>query len=91
MSYIPHSDADRAKMLQAIGVEKLEDMFVEVPERVRFPKLELPEPLSEMETMAEMQAIAEANADVDHFPCFLGAGAYHHFIPSTVDEIINRG
>jgi glycine dehydrogenase subunit 1 len=91
MSYTPHTPADRAHMLQAIGVESIEDLFVDVPERARFPQLNLPEPYSEMETMAELTAISEANADAGHFPCFLGAGAYHHYIPPVVDEMINRG
>jgi glycine dehydrogenase subunit 1 len=91
MSYIPHTPADREHMLRAIGVAQLEDLFDDVPEHARFPRLRLPEPLSEMEVLAETQAISEANADAGHFPCFLGAGAYHHFIPPVVDEIINRG
>ncbi len=91
MTYIPHTDAERRQMLDMIGVERIEDLFQDVPERVRFPKLDLPPALSEMEVMWELQGLAEANADLEHFPTFLGAGAYHHFIPSTVDYVISRG
>ncbi len=90
MSYIPHTDADRAEMLAAIGVERIEDLFHDVPAAHRFPQLDLPEPLSEMEIMAELQALSEENLDVGHFTSFLGAGAYNHYVPRIVDQIISR-
>ena len=90
MSYVPHTDADRAEMLAAIGVEGVEDLFQDVPAACRFPGLDLPEPLSEMEIMAELQAMSEANADAGHYSCFLGAGAYNHYIPRIVDHVISR-
>ncbi len=90
MSYIPHTDADRAEMLAAVGVERVEDLFHDVPAACRFPALNLPQPLSEMEILAELQAMSEENVDVDHYPCFLGAGAYHHYVPRVVDHIISR-
>ena len=55
MSYSPATTTDRAEMLAAIGVKSIEDLFADVPEAVRFPKLDLPEPLSEMETMRELK------------------------------------
>ncbi len=90
MSYVPHTDADRAEMLAAIGVERLEDLFQDVPEACRFPELRLPESLSEMEIMAELQAMSEENLDTGHFSSFLGAGAYHHYVPRVVDHVISR-
>ncbi len=90
MSYVPHTDADRAEMLAAIGVERVEDLFHDVPAAYRFPELNLPEPLSEMEIMAELQAISEENLDTGHFTCFLGAGAYQHYVPRVVDHVISR-
>jgi glycine dehydrogenase subunit 1 len=90
MNYNPHTDADRAAMLAAIGVERVEDLFHDVPPAVRFPELTLPEPLSEMEIMAELQAMSEDNLDVSHFTSFLGAGAYHHYVPRVVDAVISR-
>ena len=91
MTYLPHTDADRQAMLKAIGVEKLDDLFKDVPERVRFPKLDLPPASSEMETWWEMQGLSEANADVNHYACFLGAGAYNHYSPHTIDYVLRRG
>jgi glycine dehydrogenase subunit 1 len=90
MTYLPQTGSDRAEMLQAIGVARVEDLFRDVPESCRFPELRLPEPLSEMELMAELQAMSEENLDVAHYPCFLGAGAYHHYVPRVVDAILSR-
>jgi glycine dehydrogenase subunit 1 len=90
MTYLPHTDADVAEMLAAIGVERVEDLFHDVPADRRFPDLNLPEPLSEMEIMAELQAMTEENLDTGHFSCFLGAGAYDHYVPRIVDHVISR-
>lgn len=91
MDYIPHTDQERREMLARIGVSNIEDLFVAVPEKFRFPQLKLPAPLTEMEVMWELGALADANADITHHACFLGAGAYNHYIPSLVDHIIRRG
>ena len=90
MSYVPHTDADRAEMLAAIGVERVQDLFHDVPAVCRFPDLDLPEPLSEMELLAELQALSEENLDLGHVTSFLGAGAYHHYVPQVVDQILSR-
>ncbi len=91
MSYSPHTDADRAAMLAAIGVTSIEDLFADVPAAVRFPKLNLPGPLSELEALQELTEISEANAEAQHNPLFLGAGAYHHFSPSLISQLLLRG
>jgi glycine dehydrogenase subunit 1 len=89
--FIPHTDADREAMLQTIGVNKLEDLFQAIPEGHRFPKLDIPPALTEMETMGEMQGMSMANETTRDLACFLGAGAYNHFVPAAVDAIIRRG
>lgn len=91
MSYIPHSDAERQQMLAAIGVTTIEDLFEAVPAAHRFPALDLPAPLSEMDVAAELQALAEANEHAGDYAIFRGAGAYHHFIPAAVNHILLRG
>jgi len=91
MSYIPHTEVEREQMLSAIGVTTIEDLFEAVPASNRFPRLDLPDPMSEMEVAAEMQAMAEANEHASDFALFRGAGAYHHFIPSAVNHILLRG
>jgi glycine dehydrogenase subunit 1 len=89
--FVPHTDAEREEMLKAIGVERLEDLFTDVPEDFRFPYLGLPSGMTEMEVMAEMQELAGANTSTSEMICFLGAGAYNHYIPAAVDSIIRRG
>ena len=91
MSYIPNTDVDRAKMLEAIGLTSIEELFADIPEEVRFPALDLPATLSEMEVVRLLGELAEKNADLDHYACFLGAGAYRHFAPAVVDHILRRG
>ncbi len=88
--YIPHTDAEREEMLRTIGVGKIEDLFQVVPEGKRFPKLNLPSGLSELEVLAELTEMSEANADAPHYPIFLGAGAYYRYIPAVVDMVISR-
>ncbi|MDH4209142.1 MAG: glycine dehydrogenase, partial [Anaerolineae bacterium] len=90
-AYIPNTDADRSRMLEVLASDSVAQLFEVIPTEKRFPALELPDPLSEMEVKALLQSLSEKNADLDHHPCFLGAGAYHHFIPSVVDHIIGRG
>jgi glycine dehydrogenase subunit 1 len=91
MPYIPHSKEDRQAMLQTIGVATIEDLFEDVPQSARFPELELPEALSEIEVRWELEALAASNFTAAEGSSFLGAGAYHHFVPAVVDAIISRG
>jgi len=90
MAYIPHTEAERHAMLAAVGVKRMDDLYPDVPGSVRFPDLDLPEALSELEVMQELQLLSEVNLDTRHASCFLGAGAYNHFIPSAVDHILRR-
>jgi glycine dehydrogenase subunit 1 len=91
MIYIPHTDADREAMLDVIGVERLEDLFQDVPEKYRFPDLKMPEAITELEVMAELQDLSWANDTARDMVCFLGAGAYNHYTPAAVDSILRRG
>jgi glycine dehydrogenase subunit 1 len=91
MPYIPHSNADRQAMLEAIGVESIEDLFDDVPEHARFPNLKLPPAVSELGARWELGSLAEANLTAAEGSCFLGAGAYRHFVPAVVDAVISRG
>jgi glycine dehydrogenase subunit 1 len=91
MTYVPHTESERAEMLAVIGIDRTDGLFEAVPEHVRFPKLKLPPPCSEIEIEREMQALAERNAGADPAASFLGAGAYHHYRPATVDYVLQRG
>ncbi len=91
MRYIPLTDDDRRAMLETIGVESVDDLFQDVPAAFRYPELQLPKPMTEMEIMRELDMIAAENANLREFASFLGAGAYNHFVPAIVDTIISRG
>ncbi len=90
MSYVPNTDGDRAAMLKVIGVERIDELFLDVPGALRYPPLDLPSPVSELEILQELQMLGEYNEDVQHAPGFVGAGAYHHFVPSVVGHVIGR-
>ncbi len=89
--YVPNTEDDRRAMLQAIGVESVEDLFADIPEGYRQPTLDLPAQLSELELRRELQALSDLNLVPGRVPCFLGGGAYDHFVPSVVGHVISRG
>lgn len=88
--YISITDEERNAMLQAIGVDSLADLFVDVPADKRFPDLDLPAPLSELELMQQLRQLSESNHAARAVNIFRGAGAYHHFVPAAVDQIVRR-
>jgi glycine dehydrogenase subunit 1 len=91
VTYVPHTEADRHAMLEAMGIGSVGELFADVPGSVRNPVLGLPPSLSEVEILAELREMSESNACLDHYACFMGAGAYNHFVPSVVDAMIGRG
>ncbi|HKD53417.1 MAG TPA: aminomethyl-transferring glycine dehydrogenase subunit GcvPA, partial [Steroidobacteraceae bacterium] len=89
MAFIPHTEADVAAMLRAIGAASLEDLFDEIPTALRIKSLaEVPEALNEMEIGRLMSERARADGTA---LSFLGAGAYEHHIPAAVWAITTRG
>jgi len=92
MTYIPISPKERDAMLETIGVKSLDDLFGAIPAKHRFPKLDLPPALTEMEALNELAGLANANENVrSDLVSFLGAGMYNHYIPSAVDHMLRRG
>ncbi|RJP49781.1 MAG: aminomethyl-transferring glycine dehydrogenase subunit GcvPA [Anaerolineaceae bacterium] len=92
MTYIPISPKERDAMLEKIGVKTLDDLFKDVPAKHRFPELDLPPALTEMEAAAELADIASNNETVrGDLISFLGAGMYNHYIPSVIDHMLRRG
>jgi glycine dehydrogenase subunit 1 len=84
--YIPHTEEDIRKMLDALGLKKLEDLFQAIPKEYRLSKpLNLPEPLSEPDLLRHIQELQSPMMSG-----FLGAGAYHHFIPAAVSHLVSR-
>ena len=90
MTFNPHTDADRADMAAVIGAESVSALFEAVPEAVRFPKLDLPPKLTEMEAAQRLAELAESNLAPAPGATFLGAGSYQHFVPATVGQILAR-
>ncbi len=92
MTYIPISPKERDAMLETIGVKSLDDLFDAVPQKHRFPKLDLPPALTEMEASSLLGELASSNENVrEHMISFLGAGAYNHYIPSVINHMLLRG
>jgi len=89
--YTSHTKADKEEMLKVIGLEKIEDLFQCLPDEGKFPTLDLPEGITEMEAMDELQYISSFNETTQELVSFLGAGAYNHFVPAAVDAILQRG
>ena len=89
--YIPNTEADRREMLDALGLEAVDELFADIPQRYRDPPLDLPAPLSELDLRRDLAALAAKNRHIGAYPSFLGAGAYNHFCPSIVRAIISRG
>jgi glycine dehydrogenase subunit 1 len=89
--YIPNTDEDRRRMLDAIGVDSADALFADIPPQFRIQGLDLPPPLSEPDLAREMSELAHRNTVAGNgTTSFLGAGAYRHFIPSTVGHIVGR-
>lgn len=91
MRYLPHTDTDRKDMLDAIGVASIDDLFVDVPDAGRLDGLiDLPLKQGELQVERAMSAMSSKNVSASSVPFFVGAGAYKHHIPSTVDHLIQR-
>ncbi|MFW5634943.1 MAG: aminomethyl-transferring glycine dehydrogenase subunit GcvPA [Erythrobacter sp.] len=93
MRYLPLTDTDRQEMLASIGARSIDDLFVDVPEVARLdgPIHGLPMHASEMAVERHMKARAAKNLAAGDAPFFLGAGAYRHHVPASVDTVIQRG
>ncbi|WP_206885609.1 aminomethyl-transferring glycine dehydrogenase subunit GcvPA [Alicyclobacillus mali (ex Roth et al. 2021)] len=89
--YLPHTDEDRAEMLRALGLERIEELFVDIPPSLRLNSaLDLPKPMPELELGKHMEGLSRKNRHLGQLVSFLGAGAYEHYQPSVVDAIISR-
>jgi glycine dehydrogenase subunit 1 len=89
MAYGSHTPDDRAKMLGAIGAASVDELFADIPAALRASELKLPAPESEAELADRLARLAGRNR-VD-LMSFLGAGAYRHFVPALVDQLLLRG
>ena len=93
MRYLPLTDTDRQEMLSVIGASTIDDLFVDVPAEARLTDkiAGLPDHASELAVERHMAALAGKNLSAGEAPFFLGAGAYRHHVPASVDHLIQRG
>ena len=89
MPYGPHTPADRARMLAALGMRSVDQLFDDIPVSVRAHGLDLPGPEPEQELASRLRELAARNR-VD-LVSFLGAGVYRHYVPALVDQVVSRG
>ena len=93
MPYVPHTETDTQEMLSVIGAKSIDELFREIPANLRVAPgaLNIPPALDEQRLMAHLTEIAAKNIDCTKLVCFLGAGIYDRYIPSTVSAVISRG
>jgi glycine dehydrogenase subunit 1 len=91
MTFNPHTANDREAMLSTIGVASTDELFAPIPRDIRYPELDLPPALTEMEAARHMAALAAKDFVPEPEDTYLGAGSYRHYIPATVDALISRG
>ena len=91
MAYIAHTQEDRKRMYDALGISSFDDLLTTLPESLRLNRLlRVPPAAPEWEVAAQLQALAGKNTHTEAFASFLGAGAYDHFVPSAVGHITSR-
>ncbi|MCA9876829.1 MAG: aminomethyl-transferring glycine dehydrogenase subunit GcvPA [Thermomicrobiales bacterium] len=91
MTFNPHTAEDRLAMLEVAGADSVSDFFAPIPDAVRFPTLDLPPVLTEVEALDKLSSLAAANTVARGEDVYLGAGSYRHFVPAAVGQILSRG
>jgi glycine dehydrogenase subunit 1 len=92
MRYLPTTPQNQRAMLDVIGARSVEDLLIKIPPKARLSRpLQIPPALAETDLVRELRALAGQNADADGYVCFLGGGAYDHYVPSPINHIISRG
>ena len=93
MRFIPHTERDISEMLEAIGVQNVDQLFAGIPDNLQLGNkhLDLPAALSESEVISALRQIQMRNPDTEEISSFLGAGAYRHYSPAVVGSLIQRG
>ncbi|MDK2584711.1 aminomethyl-transferring glycine dehydrogenase subunit GcvPA [Romboutsia sedimentorum] len=90
-SYIPTTNEDKQKMFERIGINNIEDLFSDIPKNLRLDReLNLDTYKSELEVSKKIKDLANQNINLEKLTCFLGAGAYDHYVPSLIKHITSR-
>ncbi|MGI5920958.1 MAG: aminomethyl-transferring glycine dehydrogenase subunit GcvPA [Syntrophomonadaceae bacterium] len=91
MRYTPNSPTVTADMLKEIGLNQIDDLFADIPANLKLGReLDLGPGMTEMEVRAKLTELSARNTSVEQMPCFLGAGAYDHYIPAALDQLLLR-
>jgi len=91
MNFVPNTDSQQERLLARIGVKSVEELFDDIPKEIRLKRsLNIRGGMSEQELVKHVQGLANKNKTVEEYSCYLGAGAYEHFIPSFVDQLLLR-
>ncbi len=91
MPYVPLTEKDREKILNTTGIERFEDLLEGLPRELRFRgALEIKPAMTEQDLARHLGGLASMNTTVDDMVSFLGAGAYNHYTPATVDSLVSR-
>src|SRR5918997_853644 len=91
MRYLPLSDADRGEMLARIGVKWVDDLFADIPNSMLLKEpVDLPRRKGELDVERILARMAGRNVPASSVPFFVGAGAYKHHVPASVDHLIQR-
>jgi glycine dehydrogenase subunit 1 len=89
--YIPNNKHDEKFMLDSLGIQSMDELFADIPADVKLNRdLAIGSPMSELELTSHVKDLASKNQGSEQFTCFLGAGAYDHYIPSIIDHITSR-
>ncbi len=92
MRYLPNTAENRRQMLDVIGAGSMEELLARIPPKARLARpLNVGPALAESDLIRHLRALAAENADADSHVCFLGGGAYDHYIPSPINHLIARG
>jgi len=90
MPYLVHSADDRRAMLEALGVESIDELLRDIPDRLRVRGIDLEPGLSEQETMARLRQLAGRNTVFEDRLCFRGGGVYQRFVPAAVSAVTSK-
>ena len=89
--YLPMTSQDEKEMLDTIGIQSIDELFADIPEKVRFKgEYKIKPAKSESSLTKELSQLAAKNADSNTYASFLGAGVYDHYKPIIVDHVISR-
>ena len=91
MPWLPHTERDRREMLEALGIDSVDELFAQIPAGIRETAVpDLPEPLTEMELVGRAGGLAAENRTLDDLVCFAGGGIYDRFVPAIVRSVAGR-